>query len=154
KRSLVLDLKKAEAREALLTIVASYDVLFEQFRPGVLDRLGLGHRELCARNPRLIICALTGYGQTGELAQRAGHDLNYLARSGLLGFQGPEGAPPAVPAHQLADVSGGLWCVVAIQAALAERERTGQGRVIDVAMADGVLGFASASIAAALAGQP
>lgn len=154
KRSLVLDLKKAEAREALLTIVASYDVLFEQFRPGVLDRLGLGHRELCARNPRLIICALTGYGQTGELAQRAGHDLNYLARSGLLGFQGPEGGPPAVPAHQLADVSGGLWCVVAIQAALAERERTGQGRVIDVAMADGVLGFASASIAAALAGQP
>ncbi len=154
KRSAILDLKKPAARDAFLRLVRSYDVVFEQFRPGVLARLGLGHDELRAQNPRLVVCALTGYGQTGVLAQRAGHDLDYLARGGLLGLQGPAGAPPQVPAFQLADVSGGLWCVIAIQAALADRERTGQGTVLDIAMTDGVLGFASMAIAASLAGAP
>jgi crotonobetainyl-CoA:carnitine CoA-transferase CaiB-like acyl-CoA transferase len=154
KRSAVLDLKKPAAREAFRRLARSYDVLFEQFRPGVLARLGLGHDELRADNPRLVVCALTGYGQTGELAQRAGHDLDYLARAGLLGLMGPAGGPPQVPAFQLADVSGGLWCVVAIQAALAERERTGRGSVLDIAMTDGVLGFASMAIAGTLAGAP
>lgn len=154
KRSLVLDLKKPDGRDALKRLVRSYDVVFEQFRPGVLERLGLGYDVLRAENPRLVICALTGYGATGELAQRAGHDLDYLARSGLLGMQGVPGAPPGVPGFQLADVSGGMWCVIAIQAALAERARTGEGRVLDIAMTDGVLGFASASLAAALAGAP
>jgi alpha-methylacyl-CoA racemase len=152
KRSAVIDLKKAEGREALKRLVLSYDVLFEQFRPGVLDRLGLGYDALRAANSRLIICALTGYGQTGPLAHRAGHDLNYLARSGVLGAQGPAGGPPQVPGFQLADVSGGMWCVIAILAALAERDRTGEGRVLDVAMVDGVLGFAPTAIGAALAG--
>lgn len=154
KRSMVLDLKKPEGRDALKRLVRSYDVLFEQFRPGVLDRLGLGYDVLRAENPRLVVCALTGYGATGVLAQRAGHDLDYLARAGLLGMQGPSGAPPQVPGFQLADVSGGLWSVVAILAALAERARTGEGRVLDVAMTDGVLGFASAALASALAGSP
>jgi crotonobetainyl-CoA:carnitine CoA-transferase CaiB-like acyl-CoA transferase len=152
KRSAVLDLKHPDAREAFQKLVATYDVLFDQFRPGVLDRLGLGHEALLAANPKLIICALTGYGQTGDLAQRAGHDLNYLARSGLLGAHGPAGAPPQVPGFQLADMSGGMWCVVAILAALAERARTGQGRVLDVAMTDGVLGFAAMAVGAGLAG--
>jgi alpha-methylacyl-CoA racemase len=154
KRSAVVDLKKPQAQAAFLRLLASYDVLFEQFRPGVLDRLGLGHAKLREAHPRLIICALTGYGQTGPLAQRAGHDINYLARSGLLGFQGPSGGPPAVPGPQLADVSGGMWCVIAILAALAERATTGKGRVLDISMTDGVLGFATASLAAALAGAP
>jgi crotonobetainyl-CoA:carnitine CoA-transferase CaiB-like acyl-CoA transferase len=154
KRSLVLDLKRAEGRAAFLRLVASYDVLLDPFRPGVLERLGLGHATLRAAHPKLIICALTGYGQTGERADRAGHDLNYIARAGLLGFQGPADAPPAVPAVQLADVSGGLWCVVAILAALAERSRTGEGRVLDIAMTDGVAGFAPLALAAALAGEP
>ncbi len=154
KRSAVLDLKKPEGRAAMKRLVASYDVLFDQFRPGVLARLGLGHDELRAENPRLIVCALTGYGQTGELAQRAGHDLDYLARAGVLGAQGPAGGPPQVPGFQLADVSGGMWCVIAVQAALAERARTGQGAVLDIAMTDGVLGFASMAIGAALTGQP
>jgi crotonobetainyl-CoA:carnitine CoA-transferase CaiB-like acyl-CoA transferase len=152
KRSLVLDLKAPAGKAALLKLVASYDVLFEQFRPGVLDRLGLGHDVLRAVNPRLIVCALTGYGQKGELSKRAGHDLNYLARSGLLGAMGPADGPPQVPSFQLADVSGGMWCVIAILAALRERERTGEGRVLDVAMTDGVLGFASIELSAALAG--
>lgn len=154
KRSLVLDLKKTEGRELLLRILAGYDVLFEQFRPGVLERLGLGHTTLHERFPKLIICALTGYGQDGPLAQRAGHDLNYLARAGVLGFQGPAGAPPQVPGFQMADVSGGLWSVISILGALRERDRTGQGSILDIAMVDGVLGFSSFSLGALFAGQP
>lgn len=154
KRSLVLDLKKPEGRDILLRLLAGYDVLFEQFRPGVLDRLGLGHATLRERFPRLIICALTGYGQDGPLAHRAGHDLNYLARAGVLGFQGPAGAPPQVPGFQMADVSGGLWSVISILGALRERDRSGQGAVLDVAMVDGVLGFSSFSLGALFAGQP
>lgn len=153
KRSGVLDLKRPEAREAFKRLVAGYDVVFDQFRPGVLARLGLGHDALLALNPRLVICALTGYGQTGELSQRAGHDLNYLARSGILGAHGPAGGPPQVPGFQLADVSGGMWCVIAILAALAERARTGKGRVLDIAMTDGVLGYAMMAVGGALAGQ-
>jgi alpha-methylacyl-CoA racemase len=154
KRSAVLDLKKPEGKAAFLRLLGSYDVLFEQFRPGVLDRLGLGHAALRAAHPRLIICALTGYGQTGPLAHRAGHDLNYLARSGVLGAHGPEGRAPQVPGFQLADVSGGMWSVIAIQAALMERARTGQGAVLDIAMTDGVLGFAVTALASALASTP
>jgi crotonobetainyl-CoA:carnitine CoA-transferase CaiB-like acyl-CoA transferase len=154
KRSAVLDLKRPEGRDAFKRLVASYDILFDQFRPGVLSRLGLGHDELRKHNERLIICCLTGYGQTGPLAHRAGHDLNYLARSGILSTQGPEGGPPQVPGVQLADISGGMWCVIGILAALAERAKTGKGTVLDIAMTDGVLGFASIAMAGALAGEP
>jgi len=153
KRSALLDLKRPEGRAAFEKLVASYDVLFEQFRPGVLERLGLGYDKLLALNPKLIICALTGYGQTGELKHRAGHDIDYLARVGLLGAQGPEDGPPQLPGFQLADMSGGMWSVIAILAALAERDRTGKGRVLDIALADGVLGFATATLGAALAGE-
>jgi alpha-methylacyl-CoA racemase len=153
KRGALLDLKRPEGRAAFERILGSYDVLFEQFRPGVLERLGLGHDVLRAKYPRLIICALTGYGQKGELSSRAGHDINYLARAGLLGSQGPTDGPPQPPGFQLADISGGMWCVIAILAALAERERTGEGRVLDISMTDGVLGFATATLAGAFAGS-
>ncbi|XXT22950.1 CaiB/BaiF CoA-transferase family protein [Sorangium sp. So ce429] len=152
KRSALLDLKKPEGRDAFRRLAATYDVLFDQFRPGVLDRLGLGHESLRADNPRLIVCALTGYGQTGGMAGRAGHDLNYVARAGVLGAQGPAEGPPQVPGFQVADVSGGMWCAIAVLAALKERERTGLGAVLDIAMTDGVLGFALPTLAAALAG--
>jgi crotonobetainyl-CoA:carnitine CoA-transferase CaiB-like acyl-CoA transferase len=142
KRSACLDLKNPAGRGALLRLVESYDVLFEQFRPGVLDRLGLGHDVLRAHNPRLIVCALTGYGQTGPLAHRAGHDLNYLARAGVLGMHGPAGAPPQVPGFQMADIGGGLWCVTAILAALRQRDATGVGCVLDVSMVEASAGFA------------
>jgi alpha-methylacyl-CoA racemase len=127
--------------------------VLEQFRPGVLDRLGLSHATLRAANPRLIVCALTGYGQTGPLARRAGHDLNYLSRAGVLGMQGPTNGPPTVPGFQLADFGGGLWCVIGILAALAERARTGHGAVVDVAMIEASMGFASAGFGLAFAGQ-
>jgi alpha-methylacyl-CoA racemase len=153
KRSACLDLKKPEGRAALLDLVARYDVLLEQFRPGVLDRLGLGHATLMDRNPRLVVCALTGYGQTGPLAKRAGHDIDYLARAGILGFQGPHGGVPQLPGFQLADVSGALWAVIGILGALAQRERTGQGTFLDVAMVESCMGFAIASFGQMLAGH-
>ncbi len=153
KRSASLDLKKPAGREAFLTLARSYDVLVEQFRPGVLDRLGVPHATLLAANPRLVICALTGYGQTGPLAKRAGHDLNYLARAGVLGFQGPVGGPPAVPAVQMADVGGGLWSVIGVLSALAEREKTGRGQIVDVSMVEASMPFAIASFGLGFAGQ-
>jgi len=153
KRSAVIDLKKPKGKEALLRLVRSYDVVLEQFRPGVLDRLGLSHALLLAENPRLVVCALTGYGQTGPLAQRAGHDLNYLARAGVLGFQGPEDGPPTVPGFQLADVSGGLYAVIGIMGALMERARTGKGSIIDVAMIETAMPFAIAGFGSMFGGQ-
>lgn len=153
KRSAVIDLKKPQGKEALLALVRSYDVVLEQFRPGVLDRLGLSHATLLAENPRLVVCALTGYGQTGPLAQRAGHDLNYLARAGILGFQGPADGPPSLPGFQLADVSGGLYAVIGIMGALMERARTGKGSVVDVAMIETAMPFAIAGFGLSFGGQ-
>lgn len=152
KRSGVLDLKDPRGVAALKRMLPKYDVLFEQFRPGVLARLGLAPETLMQEHPRLIVCSLTGYGQTGPLRDRAGHDLNYIARSGLLGAQGPESGVPAPPGFQVADVSGGMWCVIGILGALVERARTGRGKFIDVAMSEGTLPFAVMSIANALAG--
>jgi crotonobetainyl-CoA:carnitine CoA-transferase CaiB-like acyl-CoA transferase len=146
KRSAVVDLKNPGGRAVLARLARHYDVLFEQFRPGVLDRLGIGHSSLRAENPRLIVCALTGYGQDGPLRDRAGHDLNYMARAGLLGIQGPSDGPPQIPAFQLADVSGGLWCVVGILSALRERERTGQGTLLDISMLESVIPFATITL--------
>lgn len=153
KRSACIDLKKERGRAALLKLAESYDVLFEQFRPGVLDRLGVGHATLMAQNPRLIVCALTGYGQDGPLAKRAGHDINYLARSGVLGMQGPAGGPPQVPGFQLADFASGLWCVIGIMAALQERAATGRGRVVDVSMVESSMGFALAGFGTLFGGK-
>jgi crotonobetainyl-CoA:carnitine CoA-transferase CaiB-like acyl-CoA transferase len=154
KRSACLDLKKASGRDAFLALVRSYDVLVEQFRPGVLERLGVSHAKLLEANPRLVVCALTGYGQTGPLAKRAGHDLNYLARAGVLGFQGPTNGPPAVPGVQMADVGGGLWSVIGVLSALAEREKTGRGQVVDVAMVEASMPFAIASFGLGFGGTP
>jgi alpha-methylacyl-CoA racemase len=153
KRSVVIDLKKPKGKEALLRLARCYDVVLEQFRPGVLDRLGLSHATLLAENPRLVVCALTGYGQTGPLAQRAGHDLNYLARAGVLGMQGPEGGPPTLPGFQLADVSGGLYAVIGIMGALMERARTGKGSIVDVAMIETAMPFAIAGFGLSFGGQ-
>lgn len=142
KRSLVLDLKRPEGRDALLRLLPRYDVLVESFRPGVLARLGLGHDVLLATHPGLIVCAITGYGQDGPLASRAGHDLNYLARAGVLGFTGPADGPPQPPGMQVADVGGGLYGVIGVLAALHERARTGAGKVVDVAMSEAAASFA------------
>jgi alpha-methylacyl-CoA racemase len=153
KRSMVLDLKQPEGRALLLTMLGRYDVLLEQFRPGVLDRLGLGHAALSERFPRLVIAAITGYGQTGPLAHRAGHDIDYLARGGLLGLTGPSDAAPQPPGFQLADVSGGLWAVIGILAALRARESSGRGGVVDVSMTEAAIPFAMIQWGSLFAGE-
>jgi alpha-methylacyl-CoA racemase len=153
KRSIALDLKKPSAVSALLRMVPRYDVLLEQFRPGVLARLGLSAEVLREKNPKLVVCALTGYGQDGPLAHRAGHDIDYLARAGVLGQQGPADGPPQLPGFQLADVGGALWSVVGILAALAKRDRTGEGATVDVSMTEAAMGFSILGIAARLAGH-
>ncbi|HEX4461190.1 MAG TPA: CaiB/BaiF CoA-transferase family protein [Polyangia bacterium] len=142
KRSLCLDLKQPAGRAALLQVIAHYDVLVESFRPGVMERLGVGWTQLSATNPRLVMLSISGYGQTGPLRDKAGHDLNYLAIGGVLGLAGPADAAPATPAIQLADIAGGaLFGAVGILAALYERERTGRGQVVDVSMCEGALAF-------------
>jgi len=151
KRSLVLDLKRAGAPASVFRLAGRYDVLVEGFRPGVLDRLGLGHQALRAAHPRLVICALSGFGQIGPDRHRAGHDLGYQARAGLVGYGGGAGGP-AIPGAQVADVGGALFAAVGILAALQGRTRTGQGRVVDVALADSATAFLHMQLAAHLSG--
>lgn len=140
KRQVTLDLRSPDGVAALETLVAGADVLLESFRPGVLDRLGVGWERLSALNPRLVWCALTGYGQEGPLASHAGHDLNYLAVTGVLGCLGPPDEPAVPPINLVADMGGGgLWAAFGVLAGLQERERTGRGRYVDASMVDGVL---------------
>jgi crotonobetainyl-CoA:carnitine CoA-transferase CaiB-like acyl-CoA transferase len=137
KRSIAIDLKSADAAATLRPLIESADVAVEQFRPGVMDRLGLGYDTLRKINPRIIYCALTGYGQHGPRADVAAHDLNYVAESGLLmQTKGSDGAP-VLPAALVADIAGGTYpAVINILLALRERDRTGVGCKLDVAMAD------------------
>jgi alpha-methylacyl-CoA racemase len=140
KRSLILDLKRPAGVATFLRLCATADVVVESFRPGVMARLGLGYDVLAAHNPRLILVSLSGYGQDGPFRDRAGHDLDYVALAGILGAWRREGAAPAVPAVQLADLAGGgLWGALGAVAALVARERTGAGRHVDVSMTEGAL---------------
>jgi len=137
KESLSVDLKSQVGRAALAPYLARADILIEQFRPGVMDRLGLGYADLAARYPGLIYCSITGYGQTGPLAPRAGHDLNYMAETGLLALSMGPGAAPVVPPAQIADIAGGSYpAAINILLALAARRRTGQGAHLDISMTD------------------
>ncbi|HTE63495.1 MAG TPA: CaiB/BaiF CoA-transferase family protein [Solirubrobacteraceae bacterium] len=138
KRSIRLNLKVREGRDVLLRLVRGHDVLLESFRPGVLDRLGVGYERLREENPGLVYCAITGYGQDGPDRDRPGHDMNYLARGGLLGLSGERGGPPVPAAGQIADIGGGgLMAAFGILAALHERERSGEGQMVDVSMTRG-----------------
>ncbi|MEO6497068.1 MAG: CaiB/BaiF CoA-transferase family protein [Solirubrobacteraceae bacterium] len=143
KRSVRIDLKNDRGREILLRLVKDADVLLEGFRPGVLDRLGVGYETLLEANPGLVICPITGYGQDGPYRDRSGHDMNYLGLIGVLGMQGE--APDRTPvqgAGQMADLGGGgLMAAFGVLAALHHRDRTGEGQVVDVSMADGALSW-------------
>jgi alpha-methylacyl-CoA racemase len=142
KRSVRLNLKTEEGREALLRLAGEYDVLLESFRPGVLDRLGVGYERLREANPGLVYCAISGYGQDGPYAQRAGHDTNYLALNGLLGLSGAADGPPTQAAGQVADLGGGaLMAAVGVMAALHERRRSGEGQAVDISMTDGAMSW-------------
>lgn len=137
KRSVGLDLNQAEGRELFLHMVKQSDVVVEQFRPGVMEALGLGYQVLKTANPRIILCSITGYGQTGPMAHFPGHDLNYMAYTGLLDSMRTNEGRPTLPAFQAADVAGGSHMAVsAILAALHQRHGTGLGQHLDVAMTD------------------
>jgi crotonobetainyl-CoA:carnitine CoA-transferase CaiB-like acyl-CoA transferase len=142
KRSIRLDLKSEAGRAAFLRLARDYDVVLESFRPGVLDKLGCGYEALAEANPGIVYCAITGYGQTGPNTARAGHDMNYLGLTGLLGLTGERDGRPIQAAGQIADLGGGaLMAAFGVMAALHERERSGRGQLVDVSMTDGALSW-------------
>ncbi|MEO5641514.1 MAG: CoA transferase [Sphingomicrobium sp.] len=152
KRSIAIDLKRDAA--LLDPLIASADILVEQFRPGVMDRLGLGHEAVRARNPRLIYASINGYGSDGPDAQRPGHDLTYVAESGLLSLNADSNGDPVVPAALAADVAGGSYSAVAqIMMALFHRERTGEGSRLDIALFAGLMPFLNEAFAHAAEGR-
>jgi len=137
KRGITINLKHERGRKIFLKLVEKADVVVEGFRPGVMDRLGAGYETLKSLNPRLIYCAITGYGQDGPYRLRAGHDANYLSVAGLLGVNGPKGGPPTLSGVQLADLAGGsLHAVIGVLLALQSRARTGEGQFVDISMTD------------------
>ncbi len=152
KRSIRVDLKSDAGKQVLLRLVRDADVLLESFRPGVLDRLGVGYERMRAENPRLVYCAITGYGQDGPNRDRSGHDMNYLGLGGLLGLTGEADGPPIQSAGQIADIGGGaLMGVIGVLIALRERERSGEGQFVDCSMFDGGLSWLALVAADALA---
>ena len=140
KKSIAVDLKNPRAKGIIERLVAEYDVVVEQFRPGVMQRLGLDFESLSKVNPKLIYCSITGYGQTGPYKDRAGHDINYLALSGLASYSGRRETGPILSATQIADIAGGSHhAVMSILAALYARGSTDQGAYLDISMADAAL---------------
>lgn len=153
KKSLTLDLKRAEAVAVVKALVEEYDIVIEQFRPGVMDRLGVGYDALKAINPRVIFCSITGYGQTGPYKDRAGHDLNYLSIAGITSYNGRAASGPAPINVQVADVAGGSYhAVMSVLAAVVHREKTGEGQAIDVSMTDAAFSMHALTAPAALVG--
>jgi len=148
KRSLALDLKAAASRDAFLKLVGRADVVVESFRPGVMDKLGVGYAQLAAANPKIVLCSISGYGQTGPYVHRAGHDLDYIALAGVLAMGGGvAGGPPGMPGVQIADLAGGaLWSATAILAALVGRHRTGKGAHLDISMTEGAMALLAAEL--------
>ncbi|MCG8906276.1 CaiB/BaiF CoA-transferase family protein [Pseudomonas sp. DP-17] len=137
KRCIALDLKQAEAVEVVKQLVQEYDIVLEQFRPGVMDKLGVGYEALKAINPKLIYVSITGYGQTGPFRDRAGHDINYLALAGVASYTGRRESGPLPLGVQLADIGGGsLHGVMGLLAAVIHRQQTGEGQQVDVSMTD------------------
>ncbi|GAK00651.1 LOW QUALITY PROTEIN: alpha-methylacyl-CoA racemase [Geomicrobium sp. JCM 19055] len=141
KKSVTLDLKSDEGRDQFLTLVKEADVLVEGFRPGVMERLSLGYEEVKRVNVRIVYCSITGYGQTGPYAKKAGHDVNFISTAGLLNLIGDE-TKPQIPAAQIGIlVVGGLTAAVGILVALLERERSGEGQYVDISMMDGAVSW-------------
>ncbi len=144
KRSIGVDLKSPRGVEVLRRLARSADAVVESFRPGVVDRLGVGYEALRAENPRLVYCSISGYGQDGPLRNEAGHDLNYIGRAGLLSITGARDGRPAIPGVQIGDLGGGgLLAVAGVLAALVRAGRTGEGEHIDASMTDGAFALLS-----------
>lgn len=153
KRSFTLDLKQPASIERVKQLIGEYDILVEQFRPNVMARLGLSYADLKAINPKLIYCSITGYGQTSDYKDRAGHDINYLALSGISGHSGRQDGGPPPLGIQVADVAGGsLHAVIGILAAVIERQHSGEGQHIDISMTDCAFTLNSMAASAQVAG--
>jgi len=154
KKSLKLDLKSQDGVNIFFRLVETTDVLFETFRPGVMEQLGLCYEELSKVNPRLIYCSLTGYGQEGSYSKRVGHDLNYIGITGLLDLTGQKDGPPTIPATQVADLMGGLWAAIGILIALQSRQVTGRGMRIDGSLLGVALASLPVEISRLMGGKP
>jgi crotonobetainyl-CoA:carnitine CoA-transferase CaiB-like acyl-CoA transferase len=142
KKSLALDLRSDKGKEIFFKLVEKSDVVVEQYRPGVLDKMGLGYEKGKSVNPRIIYCSITGFGQTGPYAKIPGHDLNYMGLAGISDIIGSKGGDPAIPGIQVADVAGGgLMSVIGILSAIIARKTTGKGQYVDISMFDGILPF-------------
>ncbi|MGJ9457824.1 CaiB/BaiF CoA transferase family protein [Oceanobacillus sp. CF4.6] len=140
KKSVAINLKSEEGKAAFLKLVESTDVVVESFRPGVMDRLGIGYEKLKEINPSIIYCAITGYGQTGPYVEKPGHDINYMSYAGLLDIMGERDGDPVVPAVQVADIGGGaLPAIIGILLALMDKDKSGKGQVVDIAMMDNII---------------
>ncbi len=154
KRHISLDLKNEAGKKVFFTLINDADVLIEAFRPGVADRLGVGYEALRAINQRLIYCSLTGYGQSGPLADRAGHDLNYMAASGMLDLMRDKDGSPIVPRFQMSSLSGSLYAALGIMMALSARDKTGRGQHIDVSMTDSLVSLLAMPLSFTFTGTP
>ena len=144
KKSMTLNLKVEEGKEILYKLTNSYDIVLESFRPGVMDRLGIGYQELKKRNPRVILCSLSGYGQDGPYRERSGHDINYIGLGGILELIGIKDEAPVIPGVQIADLAaGGMMSAIAILAAVVHRQKSGEGQYLDISMLDGVISWLS-----------
>ncbi len=154
KRGVTLNLKDERGCDLLRRLLESADVLIESFRPGVMARLGFGIEELRQAYPSLVICSISGYGQSGPKKDEAGHDANYLALAGVLDRNGRRGDPPHIPGFQLADIGGGaLYAALGVTSALFRRERTGEGAYLDISMTEGALSFLAPAVARHSAGD-
>ena len=142
KRHMSLNLKTARGREIFFRLARDADVILEGFRPGVVDRLGVDYDSVRAVNPGIVYCSITGFGQTGPLRDRVGHDVNFLCESGILDLMGDPDRPPSIPGVQIADIAGGAMnAAIGILLALVARNTTGEGQYIDISMTDGAAGF-------------
>jgi crotonobetainyl-CoA:carnitine CoA-transferase CaiB-like acyl-CoA transferase len=141
KEHMTINLKSQAGQDAFYRLVHKADVLIEGFRPGVTARLGIDYPAMREINPGLVYCSITGYGQDGPYAHRAGHDINYIAAAGVLDLIGPRDGPPVVPGVQLADLAGGMNAVMGILMALLAREQTGSGQYVDISMSDAAMGL-------------
>jgi crotonobetainyl-CoA:carnitine CoA-transferase CaiB-like acyl-CoA transferase len=147
KEHMSLNLKTAKGKEIFFRLIQNTDVLLEGFRPGVVDRLGVDYETVCAVNPKIIYCSITGYGQDGPFRDRVGHDANYLSCAGVLGLIGEKDRPPSIPGVQMADIAGGgMNAAIGILLALFAREKTGKGQYIDISMTDGMVAFLPAAL--------
>jgi crotonobetainyl-CoA:carnitine CoA-transferase CaiB-like acyl-CoA transferase len=147
KEHMSLNLKTEQGREIFFRLIQKADVVLEGFRPGVVDKLGVGYESVCKVNPKIIYCSITGYGQNGPFRDRVGHDANYLSYAGVLDLIGEKNRPPAIPGVQIADIAGGgMNAAIGILLALFARGKTGQGQYIDISMTDGMVGFLPAAL--------